>query len=199
VSITKGNLMAYTRNNDDPANAMPTWDAGGTPYNTAVNGYVQVKTGGGVLQRLVVNTLGTTSSVAFYDGISATVTMTIATPGVITWAVHPFEAGDAVKFTTTGALPTGLTAGTTYYVSTVGLGLNSFSVAASRANALAGASTIATSGSQSGVPTGWDATRPIGNFSTLLQNSIDIGAEFNEGLIAIAAGGAAADETYIYR
>ena len=42
---------------------------------------------------------------------SAAVTSSIAAPGVITWAGHPLNVNDPVKFTTTGALPTGLTAG----------------------------------------------------------------------------------------
>jgi hypothetical protein len=48
--------------------------------------------------------------------VSATVTMTIASPGVVTWTGHGLQAGDAFQFSTTGALPTGVTAGTTYYV-----------------------------------------------------------------------------------
>jgi hypothetical protein len=44
-----------------------------------------------------------------------TATVTIATPAVVTVAVAP-ALGTAVAFTTTGALPTGLTANTAYYV-----------------------------------------------------------------------------------
>lgn len=44
-----------------------------------------------------------------------TATITIATPAVVTVATAPAN-GTAVAFTTTGALPTGLTAGTPYYV-----------------------------------------------------------------------------------
>lgn len=79
---------------------------------------------------------------------TATVTVTIATPGVFTWTAHNLEVGDAVEFTTTGALPTGLTAGTTYYVKTVPDD-DTFTVAATP-----GGSAVATSGTQSGVHTG---------------------------------------------
>src|SRR3990167_1003190 len=49
-------------------------------------------------------------------GSSATVTMTIATPGVVTWTSHGFSNGQALQIITTGALPTGLVAGDVYYV-----------------------------------------------------------------------------------
>lgn len=77
---------------------------------------------------------------------SSTVTMTIASPGVITWTAHPLVNGDIVKLTTTGALPTGFTAGTKYYV--VNSATNTFQLAATR-----GGIAINTSGSQSGTHT----------------------------------------------
>lgn len=89
---------------------------------------------------------------------SATVTITIASPGVITWgATIPFVfngSGTAVvNFTTTGALPTGIVAGTNYYVIGSSVSGNTFQVASSADNAIAGTA-INTSGSQSGVQTG---------------------------------------------
>ncbi len=78
--------------------------------------------------------------------LTSVVTITIATPGVVSWNAHGLSNGDPVKFSTTGALPTGLTAGTTYYVT--GATANSFSVAATP-----GGAAIATSGTQSGVQT----------------------------------------------
>lgn len=81
---------------------------------------------------------------------TATVTITIATPGVVSWVGHGLENGQRIQLTTTGALPTGLTASTTYFVA--GKGTNDFKLATSLANAAAG-TYIATSGSQSGVHT----------------------------------------------
>lgn len=78
---------------------------------------------------------------------SATVTITIATPGVITWTGHGLANGTKVAFTTTGALPSGITAGTTYYV--VNAAANTFEIAAT-----AGGTSINTTGTQSGVHTG---------------------------------------------
>lgn len=80
------------------------------------------------------------------------VTISIASPGVVSWVGHGLERGQAIKFATTGALPTGLTAGTTYYVSASGLNTDNFQLSSSFANALAGTS-INTSGTQSGVQT----------------------------------------------
>jgi hypothetical protein len=54
-----------------PSNPLPTYSTGYLSYNTAANtaGY-QVKTGAGVLRGFSVNTVGLTSTVTFYDGIS---------------------------------------------------------------------------------------------------------------------------------
>lgn len=73
-------------------------------------------------------------------------TITIATPGVVTLAAHGLSNGDRVSFTTSGALPTGLTAGAVYYV--VNAATNTFELSAT-----SGGSSIATSGSQSGTHT----------------------------------------------
>lgn len=80
------------------------------------------------------------------SGISGTVTMTIAAPGVVTWTAHELLENDAVTITTTGALPTGITAGTVYYVRDVTT--NTFKLASTR-----GGSAITTTGSQSGTHT----------------------------------------------
>jgi hypothetical protein len=82
---------------------------------------------------------------------TATVTITIATPGVVTWSSHALSTGTPVFFTTTGALPTGITASTTYYV--IAVDTNTFRIATSLANAIAGTA-VNTSGSQSGTQTG---------------------------------------------
>lgn len=72
--------------------------------------------------------------------------LTIAVPCVVTWNSHGKANGTAVVFTTTGALPAGLTVGTTYYVS--GAATNTFNVAATP-----GGAAITTTGTQSGTHT----------------------------------------------
>lgn len=83
---------------------------------------------------------------------SATITVTIASPAVITWTAHGLRAGAVVNFTTTGALPTGLTVGTNYYVIPAGLAANTFQVSTSPFG-----SAVNTSGTQSGTHTGVNA------------------------------------------
>jgi len=73
-----------------------------------------------------------------------TFTVTIASPGVFTKSAHGYAINDPVVFSTTGALPTGLTAGTVYYVLTVPTA-DTFTVSTS-----VGGSAVNTSGSQSG-------------------------------------------------
>ena len=78
---------------------------------------------------------------------SGTVTITIASPAVFGLASHGFSIGDLVVITTTGAIPTGLTAGLRYYVLTTPTS-GTFTVAAT-----SGGTVIATTGTQSGTHT----------------------------------------------
>lgn len=86
---------------------------------------------------------------------SSNVTISIAAPGVITWASHGLKAGQPVMFDTTGTLPTGLTKGTAYYVLETGLTANSFSVSATP-----GGTAVATSSTQTGTQTA--SAPPVG-------------------------------------
>jgi hypothetical protein len=84
---------------------------------------------------------------------SNTVAISIASPAVITEAGHGRSALSSVMFTTTGSLPTGITAGTTYYVmGGASLTTNTYQIATTIANAVAGTA-VNTSGSQSGTHT----------------------------------------------
>jgi hypothetical protein len=74
--------------------------------------------------------------------LGGTVTLTIASPCVITLS-NVLAEGTAIKLATTGALPTGLTAGTTYY-------LRNVDGATANLSATLTGSIINTSGSQSG-------------------------------------------------
>ena len=74
-----------------------------------------------------------------------TSTITIASPAVVSSTAHGFVDGDAIQFSTTGALPTGITAGTIYYVISTGLTADAFQFSAT-----SGGSAVNTSGSQSG-------------------------------------------------
>lgn len=77
----------------------------------------------------------------------STVTITIASPAVITWIEHGFDSGQVILLTSTGVLPTGFTSGVGYYI------VNKTSDSFQLALTINGAP-IVTTGSQSGVHTG---------------------------------------------
>lgn len=104
----------------------------------------------GQILRLINDTPATTEKIrvlytALHILIDAAVTISIASPAVIAYADHKLKPGDAIKFATTGALPTGLTAGATYYVISAGLTADAFEVSATQ-----GGAAVNTSGTQSG-------------------------------------------------
>jgi hypothetical protein len=81
-------------------------------------------------------------------GRAQTFTVTIASPGVVTMTDHGLQVGSSFVPTTTGALPTGMTAGTRYFVISAGFGVNSFQFSATE-----GGAAVNTSGTQSGTHT----------------------------------------------
>ena len=83
----------------------------------------------------------------FRNYANPTATMTIASPCVVTLSLHGLNVGDTVTFFTTGGLPTGITSGIQYFVSSV-LDINDFTLSATVGGAL-----IVTTGTQSGTQT----------------------------------------------
>ena len=79
-----------------------------------------------------------------------TFTITIAAPAVITNVGHGLVTGDLISATTTGDLPTGMTASTNYFF--IRVNDDTGNIATTYANAFAGTK-ITTSGSQSGTHT----------------------------------------------
>jgi len=80
----------------------------------------------------------------FPEDLGTVSTISIATPAVITQANHPYVTGDAIRFSTTGDLPTGINSTTTYYVSRISS--SQFNIYTTSADTL-----VNTSGTQSGV------------------------------------------------
>ena len=102
-------------------------------------------------------------------GSSSTVTLTIASPCVITWTANGLAAGTPISFATTGALPTGIVAGTVYYV--LAPTANTFNIAAT-----VGGAAINTSGSQSGTHTATASANyniPVTDTTKWLSNGND--------------------------
>jgi hypothetical protein len=85
---------------------------------------------------------GVASRGVLLSSLGGTATITIASPAVVTSTIL-YNEGAAISFSTTGALPTGITAGTTYYVfNSEGLTFQLLTAAGAVVN---------TSGTQSGV------------------------------------------------
>jgi hypothetical protein len=182
-----------------PSSAVPVYVVNQSYLNITTSTQTQVKTGPGVLGALVVNTGGTTSAVKFYDGASSVVTISLASPGIVSWTAHGLAAGTGVTFETTGALPTGMTAGTQYFVSITTLTANSFTLADTKAHALAGTNGINTSVSQSGVQTAYVTNNLIATVPTTAQSSLNYNVAFTLGLIAFTTdGGGAANISVLY-
>jgi hypothetical protein len=120
---------------------------------------------------------------------TATVTWTSASPGVCTWTAHGLAEGSPVIFTAGTATPTGITAGTTYYVSKTGLAANSFSVSTTIANAAAGTN-VNTSSTGTGTQTGTNHTtvRGSGAGTTELERKNGILANKNSITLKNGAG-----------
>jgi len=117
-------------------------------------------------------------------GMASTVTISNASPGVVTWPDHGLWQDCPMKFSTTGTLPTGLTVGTQYYIKAV-LSVDTFSVTTTPGGAV-----INTSGAGSGghtasafpvLPANYTMFRrilsvftdAIGNFIPLIQRGDD--------------------------
>ncbi|HAK62684.1 MAG TPA: hypothetical protein DCO82_05510 [Alphaproteobacteria bacterium] len=84
---------------------------------------------------------------------SATVTMTVANPAVVTWTAHGLPDNTPVRFTTTGSLPMGIIAGNVYFTREGLADANKFQV-----SERPDGPPIATAGTQSGTHTAF-ATR----------------------------------------
>lgn len=150
----------YIRTDSGNTTDLPGTTAGAIDASSHYNNFNSNQIPGSITNDVPnVGTIGELiTSQALGSSSTATVTITIASPGVITWTAHPFSNtaphSDVapVVFTTSGALPTGITSGTTYWTIPSTITTNTFQIATSAANAIAGTS-VNTSGSQSGTQT----------------------------------------------
>ena len=117
----------------------------------ACTGQAVSRTTYSTLYSILVPTLGTVTSI------------TIAAPTVLTVIAHGLSSGDSIYLTTTGALPTGLTANILYYVTV--LTVDTFNVSTTYANYIAGTKVAATVAG-SGVQTAWRCAFGLGDGST---------------------------------
>ena len=99
----------------------------------------------GIAGRLALRSLGGTVTTAQQSESLGIATITIASPGVVTRNAHGLAANTPIRFTTTGALPTGITPNTTYFVLATDNTTNTFKFSASE-----GGAAVETTGSQNG-------------------------------------------------
>ncbi len=112
--------------------------------------------------------------------VSNTVTITQASPAVVTWSGNQLRNGDPILLTTTGALPTGLATATKYFVVSNGVdGTDKFRLAASPGGAAINTSS-AGSGTQTATNAPWEGTA-IGNGSTTFTLP-DLRGDFIRGI-----------------
>lgn len=96
---------------------------------------------------------------------SATVTISNASPAVVTFNAHGLKANDALVFATTGSLPAPLVSGTVYYVRSAGLTNNTFTI-----SLVPGGSAINTTSSGSGTHTAIPLRKNVGQDSDVTVN-----------------------------
>ena len=140
-SLSYQNRMSYTSSNvlgDGTATTLPLVTSG--DFLSAGTAFISTdKVNQSILQvaytgnNTTTNTLTgiSTGTTGIYRTMG-TATITIAAPGVVTNTGHGLVADDIVSFTTTGALPTGLSANTIYYVLSSGLTANTFQLSTVR-------------------------------------------------------------------
>jgi hypothetical protein len=111
--------------------------------------------------------------------LTGTVTISQASPAVITWTNHNMAPGDPFQLTTTDTLPTGFTAGTDYFIKAV-LSADTFS-----ASATEGGAAINTSSAGAGTHT-IDAA--YGNYDGMELSGI-VGEQWRRAISIEGAGG----------
>ncbi len=102
-----------------------------TYYVRAVVGNPTISNASPALASLTAHGLQANDPIVFSIlPFQSAVTVTQANPAVVTWTAHGFSAGQPVVFASTGDLPYGIVAGTTYYVLAAGLTTNAFEISA---------------------------------------------------------------------
>lgn len=152
-----------------------------------------------VMPSMETTTYGPWFFTAHANSVSAQCNITVDTPsnptfigsnvslvtGTITSTAHGLFQGQLVTLTTTGSLPTGLSTSTTYYV--IYLTANTFQLASTAANALAGTPIVPTG---AGTGTNTVVVTALAGGSVQLQKSNDGVNPVNDGSsVSVAATG----------
>lgn len=147
-------IIYYNKTTDDTTeigtDILPTLASGDKtnfmPYQNLAGSFMYLTSINSSIYKIGVANLGSYIDLAVTTNLGNP-TITVASPAVVTLASHGLSAGQTVKFTTTGALPTGISADTIYFV-IASVTTNTFEISATF-----GGTAIGTSGSQSGTHT----------------------------------------------
>lgn len=154
--VVLGNVSGSTANAQtitiaDLATALSAYGSGDYVKTGSIHSFATSRLPSGYLL-CNGSTVSRTSYSTLYNWLcpTQTITFTVAS-SLVNWTGHPLTDWDRVVFSTTGTLPTGITAGTTYYVrdSTA----NTFKLAT-----VIGGSAVA----MSGTPTGTNSVQALG-------------------------------------
>ncbi len=157
VIISNGNTNLSTVNGFYRVEAYNLSTFSTTTLSTSSNRQINVTfSNAGNCQGLVLALVGSTNVAAStmksvrvcLEQIMGTATLPVASPGVVNFTAHGFVAGQEVEFSTAGTLPTGVVAGTKYFVIAAGLTANAFEISATL-----GGSAINFTGTSSGTHT----------------------------------------------
>jgi hypothetical protein len=191
--LVLGNSVTESGGNAGSDFALSSYDDAGSPIENVLS--FTRSTGLGTVKGNPTAALGIATK-QYVDTImtglvptTSNVTISNASPAVITWTSHGLSLGATIFFETTGTLPTGLTAAvksvgspisarnyksnpTLYYV--IPTGANTFNVATSAANAAAGTA-VNTSSAGSGTHTAFaNALAGAGMIGELVWNVIEV-------------------------
>jgi hypothetical protein len=165
VGISRGSTVqieAFVPNNGGRAGSLVIFGSYGTGPLPVLKDSAQVSS---ATPRLVIGTEYALPSTASFPGAliwwdasggtgtSATATIALGAPAVVTWTGHGMSDGNGVYFTTTGSLPAGITPNTVYFV--VNSTTDTFQLAAT-----IGGRPISARGPQSGIQTACSALPP---------------------------------------
>lgn len=196
VSSAASNSLAYYASNGTVVSGTTTIPNGIVASTFASAPALTMASGQAITPDATAGILGVTSNTAAAAGAygelqyincegpnsTQTITVTIASPAVVSWASsvqwavsanHPILWACPIVFTSSGALPTGITSGTVYWVGSATISGLNFDIFDTAAHAIAcvasfGSCTgiVNTSGSQSGTQTGTMGSPLTGTSST---------------------------------
>lgn len=161
-SVTSGDFTLETTQGNAYVQSATLWHQVSTPNKFGV---------------LTINTQSPTAG--------TTVTLSIASPCVVSWTGHGLVTGQPISFTTSGTLPTGIVSSRVYYVSTV-VDADNFQI-----SILKGGASHNTSGAQSGTHTATTYGAACTLFPARAENTVVLTAPLTaDRTVSVSTSGA---------